>query len=62
MGVKELKRTNLDVHINTPESVYDYCQTCNISRTFVGNKIVDHSDAVGALPAGTAPTTSSLST
>ena len=40
----------------------DYRQTFNISRTLVGNKIVDHSDVVGALPVGTAPTTSSFST
>ena len=39
-----------------------YCQTCNISCTFVGNKIVDHSDVVGASPVGTAPTTSSFLT
>ena len=31
-------------------------------RTLVGNKIVDHSDVVGALPVGAAPTTSSFST
>ena len=40
----------------------DYCKTSNISRTLVGNKIVDHSDAVGASPVGAAPTTSSFST
>ena len=34
----------------------------NISRTRVGNKIVDHSDVVGASPVGAAPTTSSFST
>ena len=39
-----------------------YRQTCDISRTLVGNKIVDHSDAVGASPVGAAPTTSSFST
>ena len=39
-----------------------YCQTSNISHTLVGNKIVDHSDAVGALPIGTAPTTFSFLT
>ena len=33
-------------------------QTSNISRTFAGNNIVDHSDGVGAAPA---PATSSLS-
>ena len=40
----------------------DYRQTSNISRTWVGNKIADHSDVVGASPVGAAPTTSSLST
>ena len=34
----------------------------NIRRTLVGNKIVDHSDVVGASPVGAAPTTSSFST
>ena len=33
-----------------------------IRRTLVGSNIVDHSDVVGALPVGTAPTTSSFST
>ena len=37
-------------------------QVSNIIRTLVGNKIVDHSDVVGASPVGAAPTTSSLST
>ena len=45
----------------TSEDIYR--QVSNISRTFVGNKIVDHSDAVGASPVGAAPpTTSSFST
>ena len=39
-----------------------YRKTSNIRRTLVGNKIVDHSDVVGASPAGAAPTTSSFST
>ena len=39
-----------------------YRKTSNISRTFVGNKIVDHSDVVGAWPVGGAPTTFSFST
>ena len=39
-----------------------YRKTSNISRTLVGDKIVDNSDVVGALPVGTAPTTSSFST
>ena len=40
----------------------NYCKTSNISRTLVGNKIVDNSDVVGASPVGAAPTTSSFST
>ena len=39
-----------------------YRKTSNISRTLAGNKIVDHSDVVGASPVGAAPTTSSCST
>ena len=39
-----------------------YRETSNISRTLVGNKIVDNSDVVGASPVGAAPTTSSFST
>ena len=34
-----------------------YRKTSNISRTFVCNKIVDHSDVVGVSPVGAAPTT-----
>ena len=37
-----------------------YRQTSNIRRTFVDNKLGDHSDVVGASPVGTAPTTSSF--
>ena len=40
----------------------DYRKTSNISRTSVGNKIVDNSDVVGASPVGAAPTTSSCTT
>ena len=39
-----------------------YRKTSNISRTSDGNKIVDHSDVVGASPVGAAPTTSSFLT
>ena len=39
-----------------------YYQTSNTRCTFVGNKIVDHSDVAGASPVGAAPTTSSFST
>ena len=41
---------------------YEYRQVSNIRHTLEGNKIVDHSDVVGASPVGAAPTTSSLST
>ena len=37
----------------------NYRQVSKISRTLVGNEIVDHSDVVGASPVGAAPTTSS---
>ena len=40
----------------------DYHQTSDIGHTLVGIKIADHSDVVGALPVGAAPTTSSFST
>ena len=33
-----------------------YRQVSNIRRILVGNKIVDHSDIVGASPVGAAPT------
>ena len=39
-----------------------YRKVSNIRRTLVGNKIVDHSNVVGASPVGAAPTTSSFST
>ena len=40
----------------------DYRQVSNIRHTLECNKIVDHSDVVGASPVGAAPTTSSFST
>ena len=40
----------------------EYRKVSDIRRTLVGNKIVDHSDVVGASPVGAAPTTSSFST
>ena len=48
------------LHTDTQITNGAYRQTCNISRILVGNIIVDHSDAVGAV--GAAPTTSSFST
>ena len=50
-----------DLH-NTLFPEKEYRKTSNIRRTLVGNKIVDHSDVVGASPVGAAPTTSSFST
>ena len=47
---------------NRRASLWYYRKTSNISRTLVGNKIVDNSDVVGASPVGAAPTTSSFST
>ena len=41
---------------------HTYREISSISRTWVGNKIVDHSDVAGASPVGAAPTTSSFST
>ena len=51
--VKKTWRILLSIH---------YSKTSNIRRTLVRNKIVDHSDGVGASPVGVAPTTSSFST
>ena len=42
--------------------IYIFRQVSNIRRTLVGNKIVNHSDIVGASPVGAAPTASSFST
>ena len=44
------------------ESGTKYRETSNISRTLVGNEIVDNSYVAGASPVGAAPTTSSFST
>ena len=40
----------------------NYRQVSDIRRTLVGNDIIDHSDIIGTLPVGAAPTTSSFST
>ena len=53
----EIKTFSLKKYVNL-----DYRKVSNIRRTLVGNKIVDHSDVVGASPVGAAPTTSSFST
>ena len=39
-----------------------YCETSNVNHTLIGNKVIDYSDVVGALPVGTAPTTYTVST
>ena len=44
------------------QGIKSYHQTSNIRNTLVGNKIVDHSDGVVALPVGAAPTSSLFST
>ena len=43
------------------ETLYTYLLTSDTNRNVVGNKIVGHSDIVGATPFGAAPTTSSSS-
>ena len=43
-----------DIYILPPNLYY--------KRILLGNKLVDHSDVVGASPVGAAPTTSSFST
>ena len=42
--------------------VYMYGKTSNMKHILFGNKIVDHSDVVGASRVGAAPAISSLST
>ena len=62
----EIWHKNLAVQADKLEWLYifqnRYRKVSNKRRTLVGNKIVDHSDVVGASPVGAAPTTSSLST
>ena len=50
------------IHGEIRETMKTYHQVSNIRHTLVDNKIVDHSDVVGASPVGAAPTTSSFST
>ena len=53
---------NFYLHIYRGDVICNYRQTSNMRRTLLGNKIVDHSDVVGASPIGTARPTSSFST
>ena len=50
------------MYVKSKRTAMSYPQTSNISRTLVGNKIVDHSEVVGASPDDAAPTTSSFPT
>ena len=52
----------ISLHYGNGMCPNEYRKTSNISCTLVGNKIVSHSDVVGASPVGAAPTTSSFST
>ena len=54
-----LQNTSSEV---TVPGVVKYHKCSNIRRALVGNKIVDHSDVVGASPVGAAPATSSFTT
>ena len=47
--------------IKNPHSNFSYRKVSHIKHTLVGNKIVDHTDVVGASHVGAAPTTPSLS-
>ena len=47
------------INMNT---ILEYHQTSNISRTVIDNKLVGHSDVFGASPVGAAPTKSSVLT
>ena len=52
-------------HVKTIKNQFGdvkYRQISHIRRSLVGNKIVDHSDVVGASPVGAAPTTCAFST
>ena len=53
--------SSFDIDIKYILSKVKYCQTSNI-RCTLGNKIVDHSDAVGASPVGAATPSSSFLT
>ena len=60
--VNQRLRCGIPCILSSVARPYAYRQVCNIRRTLVGNKIVDHSDVVGASPVGAAPTTSSFPT
>ena len=53
---------NLSYYLKYILQINYYCQTSKISHTLVGNKVVDHSNVVGASPVTAAPITSLFST
>ena len=61
IGIRGIVRRH-SVGEAAPNIMGTYRKTSTVSRTLVGNKIVDNSDVVGASPVGAAPTTSSFST
>ena len=48
--------------ISIPDTSLKITERKTVKHTLVGDKIVDHSDVVGASTIGVAPTTSSFST
>ena len=63
IGTSKMERNGSANQVNFKTNIFiAYRKTSNIWRTLVGNKIVDHSDVIGASPVGAAPTTSSFST
>ena len=63
LNIQSMLSYFLELFLNNDDTYnWAYRKTSNIRRTLVGNKIVDHSDAVGASPVGAALTTSSSST
>ena len=64
LGLKlhHVSKRGPSMHVILKVTFLTYRIVSNTRRTLVGNKIVDHSDVVGASPVGAAPTTSSFST
>ena len=55
--------SRIQIHMTDDRKQFQqYRKISNISRISVGNKIIDHSDIVGASPVGAVPTTSSFLT
>ena len=52
---------HMQIGVEHLQGTVEYRKPSNIRRTLVGNKIVDHSDVVGASPVGAAPATFSSS-